>query len=214
VRSWLKSKWNAFVGLPRWEPVRTRWSRVHSWLSSKLDDQVGFAGWLWRLAHQRDWQKSSFVTGLSWIVCTFAVVKLVGRLGYRWEMNVGVSLAVEGVMYFVHREWVFKRPVDTATSGRRNVTVWTITFGINVGLAWVVMSWADFSTFPARVMLGGYGLLMNPVMFLLRDKLIFDQLTVRKIAAANRQFLQLRALKARKVAANGWQFLRQQIATT
>jgi hypothetical protein len=172
-----------FYGLPCWRPARWCWSRIYSWLASKLNDRPGLLGWVWRLTHVREWRRSSATSTVSWVIGTLIVYKLVERLGYGWEVNTAVSLILDSAAWYVHKKWVFvSRQVSVPVSGGRNVLVWLVSFPINLGLA--ILVYRHLGTLPARSLLGCYGVAMNPVMFKIRDHMVFNQLTLKKIAFA------------------------------
>lgn len=164
------------------EVVYWLWEPFYLQLAWFLAGKPGIRGRLWLMFHTPEWQKSSFTTGITWLIATFAVYKLVALLGYGTEINVGVSLAFDVVAYLVHKYWIFdKREVTVRDSYARNAAVWLVFFGVNAFLAWLVFHKLAEGTLYRRGVLGAYGLLMNPVMFAIRDKGIFSQLPLRQL---------------------------------
>jgi hypothetical protein len=174
-----------FMGLPCWRPARWCWSRVYSWLAGKLDDRPGALGWLWRLTHVREWQKSSLINATTWVLCTLVIYKLVERLGHGWKVNTAMSLIVDSVMFVVNKLWVWKkRKVTVAASGSRNFVTWLFFFALNGLFAWLLMNRAGMNTMAARGVLGCYGFLMNPALFVLKDRMVFGQQELKEVLPA------------------------------
>lgn len=161
------------------------WSLLYQRLERSLAGKPGLRGWLWLMFHNREWQKSSAYSVLMWVLATCMVYKLVERLGYGWLVNICVGLTLDLVTYLVHKLWVFgKRNVDYVRSGSRNIAIWAVFFTINGFLAWLVMDQAQVGTLTARGLLGCYGLAMNPVMFVIRDKGIFSHQPLKELMLA------------------------------
>ena len=183
MRARTKSVLNKLASLLGWGFVHGWSVRIHSYLAARYDDHPGFQGWLWRLIHVREWQKSTATRSVIWVLGTLIIYKLVERLGYGWEVNTGVSLTLDYLVYLVHKLWVFRdRKIALPTSSGRSILVWAVFFPVNIGLAWLVYSRTHIGTLPARSLLGCYGVAMNPVMFKIRDSMVFNQVTLRKLA--------------------------------
>ncbi len=158
-------------------------------------------GWFWRMVHVPEWQKSAFQSSTFWLLATLLIYKLVSRMGHGWQVNVVVSFTLDWVVYGINRLWIWRqRKVSLPTSGWRNLTVWTATTGLNVLLAWLIISRVGF--LPGRILLGCYGVVANPVVFKLRHDFVFAETNIREVAAA------LRRLDAYKAASSRFMFLR------
>ena len=134
----------------------------------------------------REWQRSSAQSFLFWLLATLVIYKLVSHLGHSVMVNLTVSLSLDWIAYVINRFWVWrKRQTDFRRSGVRNFAVWGITAGVNALMAWLIIS--RVGVMPGRAVLGCYGIAMNPVMFRVRDKMIFtdeDIGEIREITAA------------------------------
>jgi hypothetical protein len=179
------------ASLPYWRRVCKLAVQIHAWIASKLDDQPGLLGWLWRLFHVREWQKSAAQSATFWLLCTLVIYNLVARLGNGWQVNVAVSLTLDGITYAINKLWIWpRRKVSIAKSGGRNLTTWGIFFAINGLLAWLLMGHADVGTVQARCILACYGVAINPLVFVIRDKMIFNQTSVRTLLQAGWHVIQ------------------------
>lgn len=164
------------ASLPCWRPLRAVWNRVHSWLASKLDNRPGLVGWLWRLVHVREWQKSSALSALIFALNTALVYRLVALLGHGWQLNLAVSLVIDAVMYGFNKRWVWeKRKAAITTSAAWSFLWWLVFLGFNTGIAYLLMKRADIGTLEAKSALGGIGIALNPVVFMFRDRVAFRQ---------------------------------------
>lgn len=160
-----------------------------------LAEKPGIRGELWKMLHASQWQKSSGTSAAMWILATPVVYVLVGRLGYGWEINAAVSVVFDGLGFIIHKYRIFdERKVAPGTSYSRNVAVWMFFFLINVLLAYLVFHRLGGGTLFRRSVLGVYGLAMNPVMFKLRDRVIFTEDNLGEIAAARFRFDANRAM--------------------
>jgi putative flippase GtrA len=134
----------------------------------------------------RQWQKSSTQSLLFWLLATLVVYKLVSRLGHSVSVNLTVSLSLDWIAYVINRFWVWqKRQTHFRRSGLRNFAVWGVTAGLNALMAWQIIS--RIGVMPGRALLGCYGIAMNPVMFRVRDNLVFAEYDIgeiREVAAA------------------------------
>jgi hypothetical protein len=140
-------------------------------------------GWLWIQVHKPEWQKSSAQTGLFWLLATLAIFKLVSRLGHGWQVNITVSFTLDLVAYVINKTWIWrKRRTTVPVSGGRNLTVYGTTVGINILLSWQVIG--HLGVGPGRALLGLYGFAMNPVMFQIRDRVVFAETNFREVTAA------------------------------
>lgn len=158
-------------------------------------------GWLWRMVHVPEWQKSAVQSGFFWLLATLLIYKLVSRLGHGWQVNVVVSFTLDWVVYGINRLWVWRqRNVTLPSSGARNLAVWAVTTGLNVLLAWLIIS--RVGLMPGRALLGCYGVAANPAVFRIRHDFVFAETNMREVTAA------LRRLDAYKAASNRLMFLR------
>jgi len=132
----------------------------------------------------REWQKSSVQSLTFWLLATFLIYKLVSRLGHGVIVNLSVSLLLDWVVYGINRLWIWRRrQTDFRRSGGRNIAVWAFTAGLNALMAWLVIS--RVGVVQGRALLGFYGIAMNPVMFHVRDKVVFAEYKdFREVAAA------------------------------
>ena len=168
------------------------WEPTYQKLAWLLADKAVGRGKLWQMIHVREWQKSTFQSATFWLLATFFIYKLVGRLGHGVLVNIAVSMTLDWVVFAINKLWIWrKRQISVAGSGGRNLLVWTITFGLNILMAWLVIS--RLGTMPGRAVLGCYGVAMNPVMFKVRDRLVFAESSLPESEAA---FLRLEDCKA------------------
>lgn len=130
--------------------------------------------WLRKLIRNREWQKSSALSSLFWCLNTLIVYKLVALLGHGWQVNVLVSLAWDVVTYLICKLGIWdERHTGYKSSSSRWFAVWGFFFLLNGSLAWLLMSRADVGTIGARCLLGAFGILINPLIFMIRDRGIF-----------------------------------------
>ena len=161
------------------------WEPFYRQLAWFLANKPGVRGWFWATMHERAWQKSSAVSGLEWLDATAVFYKLVGQLGYGWEVNVAVSLVFDLVGYLIHWRWIFgDQKVDAKSSYAMNFGVWAAFFGINVFLSWLVFGHLGIGALYGRCLLGAYGVAVNPLMFFLRKNLIFNGLLTHRLPDA------------------------------
>lgn len=162
-----------------WGHVIEYFLKVHSFLERKLGNRPGLLGWLWKLIHIREWQKSSTLSAAVWIFSTLAIYQLVATLGHGWLWNIAVSLAVDAAVWAVST-WIWrKRKIARTKSASSWVVVWATFFAFNGVLAWLLMGQANIDTLPARGILACYGIAMNPVIFMIRDKVVFGNWRLR-----------------------------------
>jgi hypothetical protein len=155
---------------------------VHGWMNPRLREKQDPIGWLWRLFHIREWQKSTAQSISFWLLATLIIYKLIAHLGYGLEVSIGVSLLLEGITYCVNKLWVWRgRNVGLADSGGRTFGTWIGLFLLNAGLAWLLMSHAGIGTMHARYLLGCYGVAINPLIFVIRDKVVFNAVALREL---------------------------------
>lgn len=174
------STYEVLAGFPGWKPA----CQAHTRLAAKFDDHPGIRGWFWRLVHRREWQKSSVVSGAFWALQTLLIYKLSERLGHGWQVNASVSLAWDFLTYFINKSWAWhSRDVKVAASGTRNALVWVLFFGVNLGFAWLLMDQANIDMLAARGIMAGYGFAMNPVMFLIRDQIVYEDVSIKDVGA-------------------------------
>ncbi|HSX18382.1 MAG TPA: hypothetical protein VLE51_03445 [Candidatus Saccharimonadales bacterium] len=130
------------------------------------------------MIHNREWQKSSAISGALWALNTILIYKLVSQLGHGWQLNMAVSLTADAVMYGFNKLWVWrKRKASLRGSAGWSFIWWVLFFGLNTGLAWLLMSQIDLGTLWARGSLGLIGFAMNPIVFKFRDKMAFKRST-------------------------------------
>jgi hypothetical protein len=133
----------------------------------------------------REWQKSSTQSFLFWIVGTLIIFKVARHLGHGLLASVGVSLAMDLAAFFISKLWIWKKRATTVPrSLGRNMIVWGTTFGFNLLMVWQAVDHLGVNH--GRYVTGCYGILINPVMFRVRDKMVFadyDFVEFREIAA-------------------------------
>jgi len=145
-------------------------------MSDKLTKLKCLPGWLWRLRLNREFQRSSAVSAAVWVLATFVVYRMVELLGHGWKVNIAVSLAFDFMMYLISKLWIWrKRGAGYARSGSFWFAWWLSFVVLNGIMAWALMGEADVETVRARFILGGIGIVMNPVVFAFRDKQAFRQ---------------------------------------
>jgi len=127
------------------------------------------------------------------------IYKLVSHLGHGVTVNLTVSLLLDWVVYGINRIWIWrKRQTDIRRSGGRNIVVWALTAALNALLAWQVIS--RVGVVQGRALLGFYGVAMNPVMFHVRDKVIFAEYEdFREVAAARCRLEMNKAVNASRL---------------
>ena len=139
---------------------------------SKLDSLL--PQWFRRLIRNREWQKSSVLSSLLWLLNTAVIFKLVEMLGHGWQINLAASLAADAVLYTSNKLWIWrKRKAAVSTSAGWSLLWWVTFLGVNTGFAWLLMSLIDLETIWARGVLGFFGVVMNPIVFTFRDKVAF-----------------------------------------
>lgn len=162
--------------LPLWRRVWRRLCQIHDRLNKKYATHPGLRGWLWRLTHTREWQKSSALSALIWAFGTIVLFRIVALLGHGWEVNALVSLSTDVLVYTINKLWIWKRrraslPVSVSWS-----FVWWLGFFVfNLTLFWLIKDQADTGTQHARYILGAWGVLMNPIVFKFRDRVAFKE---------------------------------------
>src|SRR5436190_19056430 len=75
---------------------------MFKWIDSRLPE------WARQMIRKPEWQKSSALSAISWVLGTFTVVKLVDRLGFGWEINMVVALCLDWPMYLISKRWVWR----------------------------------------------------------------------------------------------------------
>jgi hypothetical protein len=133
----------------------------------------------------REWQKSTMQSAVFWIVGTLIIFKVVRHLGHGLVASVGVSLAMDLAAYGINKLWIWKKRTTTVRrSLGRNMMVWGTTFGVNLLMVWQAVD--HLGVQHGRFAAGCYGILINPVMFRVRDRMVFaeyDFVEFREIAA-------------------------------
>lgn len=163
----------------------------------------------WEMWRDRKWQLSSAQSGLFWVVGTYTIFKLLGRFGHHGlVLNLGVSLCLDCVAYGINKLWIWRhRQTTVPRSLGRNLTAWAVMFGINVLIAWQAID--HLGTHHGRYALGGFGIVINPVVFRVRDKIVFAEYDIGEIreAAAARCRLEM----ARAVASGHAALMRSRL---
>ncbi|HEU5005025.1 MAG TPA: hypothetical protein VFT49_02995 [Candidatus Saccharimonadales bacterium] len=181
-----------FAGLlwSRATPARRPLGRLHTWLDSRLRPRKDLIGWLWRMFHNREWQKSALQSAAFWVLATLVISRLLHQLGHGWYVSVGVSLGMDSVTYAINKLWIWrKRNVGIKKSCKRNFSAWAAFFAFNAALAWMLMHPAGVGTMHARYILGAVGFVANPVIFTVRDRLVFSPEKIQEVFAEFRQIL-------------------------
>lgn len=161
-----------FMGrLVMWPFRRRLW-----WMHRKLDERIlerpGFPGNLWRLFHKPEWQRSAKFSARVWVVSFIVFWPAAGHFGHPWWVNLSVTLLVDTLAYIFHKEWVWaRREIDLGRSAVLSYTYTGITFVANLGFAWYLLNDTSLGNAPSKVVMGVAGVLINPVVFLFRDKI-------------------------------------------
>jgi hypothetical protein len=139
--------------------------------------------WAWAMAHKPEWQKSTAQSISFWLMITPVVFTASRHLGHGVLASVAVSLAADWLVFGINRLWIWRNCQSSLPEcGARNFAVWGVTFVLNLTMAWLVISRVGVEQ--GRALLGCYGAAMNPVMFQVRDRLVFTDVNIREIAAA------------------------------
>ena len=98
------------------------------------------------------------------------------QFGHAWWINLGITVFIDTVAYIFHKEWVWtQRQISLTRSAVLSYTFTGTTFVINLWLAWRLLHWnmlnnTVFGNAPTKVMMGALGIVVNPLVFLFRDK--------------------------------------------
>ncbi len=132
--------------------------------------------WLRRLIRNQEWRRSSALSGLAWLTGTFIVFRFVALLGHGWRVNCVVSLCFDAVIYVANKAWIWrKRRASFSISVGWAAVWWLGFFAFNMAIAWLLIDQVETGIKPARYILGGVGLAMNPLVFMFRDKKVFKR---------------------------------------
>jgi putative flippase GtrA len=122
----------------------------------------------------REWQKSSTQSGVFWIMGTLIIFKVARYLGHGLASSVGVSLAMDLAAFSINKLWIWNKRSTTVTrSLGRNMIVSGTTFGVNLLIVWQAVD--HLGVHYGRYAAGCYGILINPVMFHVRDRVVFAE---------------------------------------
>jgi hypothetical protein len=160
-----------FLGRLLVRPFRRPLGWLHPQLDRLLLKRPGFLGNLWRLFHRPDWQRSAKFSARMWVSGFAIFYPLASELGYGFWVNLGVTLGLDVIVYLFHK----KRLWPARSIGyRKSYTTWycftMVTFFVNLGAAWILLEQIRMENAHAKVVLGVFGVVINPWVFKFRDK--------------------------------------------
>ena len=155
--------------------------------------------WFWCMVHRAEWQKSTAQSIAFWMAATPVIFHVAHQLGNGVRASLMVSLAVDWLVFVLNKLWVWrKRNAEVPRCAFRNFLFWAATFLINLVLTWQVIGHVGLHH--GRTILGCYGCLMNPVVFAVRDRLVFVEANAEEKSATLRRLDALQASAAAHLA--------------
>ena len=152
-------------------PFRRPLRRIHRYLDRTILERPGFWGDLWRQFHRVDWQKSAKFNARLWVVGFSVFYPLARQVGHAWWINLGVTLALDFVVYLFHKRRLWP---ERQVGYRKSCTVWygfwAVTFVANLSVAWFLLEQAQLGKAPSKGLMAVIGILINPWVFRFRDR--------------------------------------------